>query len=985
MKNAIKLVLLSICAAATSAPLAQEETPIEEVVVTGTRIQRIDLDAVSPVTSVTAQEFELSGNVNVEELLNELPGVVPSFGENSNNPGDGTARVDLRGLGDSRTLVLVNGRRWIPSTQSGVVDLNTIPSTLIERTDILTGGSSSVYGSDALAGVVNFQLKQDFEGVEITGLYDTSDENDASRYNVDITIGGNFAGGKGNAVVYASIAERDPLLRGDRDFSRVVLTELRDESGNLIRDENGNGQLVPGGSSAIPGMRVSPDTTGGPVIDPDGMANSGDEFNTIRFEPDGTAVPYNTPQDLYNYSPPNYMQIPQERYMVMGMAHYDIADRAQIYGEYVATKNEVDRELAPANAFLGSFEVNPDSPFFDQPTQAALGQPATFDAEGNQLTFGRTDTDGDGDIDDDDNAILGSIGRRFVEAGSREALDSRNAMRALVGMRGDFLERWSYDFYASYSRLDRAERLNDLLSESRFRQASLVDDTGMACQDPSGGCVPMNPFGAGNISQAALDFAEIGASNFTSINQEVYNISATGELASISDHAGPMMLVVGFERREDDSSFRPDFFLGTGDVLGAGSTEPTAGEVKVNELFGELDVPIVAGMPGAQELGAWLSGRVSDYNNIGTVGSFAGAIRWAPVEQLRFRAGFQRAIRAPNVSELFAGQFEVGPPAVDPCSAFGAAGENPSQTLIDLCVQSGVAPDAIGFVPRDSEITGRFGGNPNLKEEASDTITAGIVFRPVEGLDITVDYFDIEIDDAIDVLGGGVSNTLDLCYNQVQDPNSPFCQAITTEAGQPFTRLPDNHVDFVRVLNANTAALETSGIDFSANYMTNFDAGWFGDGSTLSVGFRSTYLTSLEETPVAARPDIVFDCAGNFGGICDNSLPDFKANTRVTWQTGPLTLAMLWRHIQGPKDEVIEFDGVDPSDLVVPQISDANYLDLTAGYRLNDNFNVNLGLMNIFDEAPPVLGDQQDGANTYPLLYDVIGPRVFLRASYTWN
>lgn len=966
IRQAVRLALLSTGAAAASAPVLAQQTgqegEIEEIVVTGTRIQRYDLDAVSPVTSVNSEEFQLSGNINIEQKLAELPNTIPSFGPSSNNPGDGTARVDLRGLGTSRTLVLVNGRRWIQSTQFGVVDLNTIPGTLIERVDILTGGSSAVYGSDALAGVVNFQLKQNFEGVEITGLYDITSEGDAEKYNFDITIGGNFDGGRGNAVIYAGYANREPLFQDDRDFSFFALTESTDANGNPI--------LVPGGSSGIPGTRVF----GGPTIDPDGVANSGDEFTLGRFEPDGSGAPFVDPDDRFNYAPDNFLQLPQERYTVMGMAHYDISDQFQVYGEVLSVNNKVDQELAPTPAFLSTLEVNPDSPFFSSSVQAAL--------DGI-----RSDTNGDGVIDDTDNAYLGFIGRRMVENGSRQALNTRDGTRLLIGLRGEINDRWSYDAYYNFSRLNETGLLNNDVSETRFRQAVLVDDSGTACQDPSGGCAPLNIFGAGNISQAAVGFVNVGAANVTNIDQMVVSGSITGELGELGN-AGPVMVAFGAEYREDDSSFRPDEFLSGGDVLGFNAGEATVGSFDVTEVFGEVDIPLIADAPFAQEVGIWLAGRYSDYSNIGGVSSYAGALRWAPIDQLRFRAGYQRAVRAPNVGELFQGQAQGFPGATDPCSVDGTAGSgSASQALIDLCVASGVAPADVGvFTQANTQIQGIFGGNPNLQEEESDTFTLGVVVEPIDGLDFTIDYFNIEISDAIDVLGGSVGNVLDICYNQIQDASSTFCQAITTRAGgQPFTRRPDGNVDIVQVLNENIAGFETSGVDFNANYVTDFDAGLFGEGSTLAVNFRSTYLDKYEIIPVVGL-DTVFECAGNFGqNACNDAFPEFQAFTRVTWETGPLGISMLWRYISGPQDEDIDNAGTDPSTLAVAELDAANYVDLTFTYQFVENLDVNLGFRNIFDEEPTLIGDQQEQANTFPELYDVFGPRIFLSLGYRWQ
>jgi outer membrane receptor protein involved in Fe transport len=402
LSQAVKLALLSAgtTAIASSPVLAQEGVEeIEEIITTGSRLVRTDLEAV----------------INVEQKLNELPAVLPSFGPTSNNPGDGTARVNLRGLGTARTLVLVNGRRFVPSTQSGVVDLNTIPGTLIKQVDVVTGGASAVYGSDALAGVVNFQMIDDFEGVEISGLYDVTTEGDAEKYNFDITLGGNFDNGKGNATVYAGYTKREALFQGDRDFSAFSLTDVAPVGTPGQNPKTGiGGPLGAGGSSGVPGTRVF----GGPPV-----TVGGNTFNIGTFDSTGQALPWVEPDSRFNYAPDNYLQLPQERYVIAAMAHYDISDSVTAYTELNYANNLVPQELAPTPAFTGYMEVNPDSPFFSPEVQASL------DAI-------RTDTNGDGIIDGDDNAILPYIGRRMVENGSRQSVDRRNIFRLLVGLRG---------------------------------------------------------------------------------------------------------------------------------------------------------------------------------------------------------------------------------------------------------------------------------------------------------------------------------------------------------------------------------------------------------------------------------------------------------------------------------------------------------------------------------------------------------------------
>lgn len=908
---------------------------VEKIQVVGSRLKRQNLTSVTPVVEVSDFEFDISGNLNIEQKLAELPSTLPAFGPSSNNPGDGTATVNLRGVGTARTLVLVNGRRWVPSRQDGVIDLNTIPASLIENVEIITGGASAVYGSDALGGVVNFNLVDDFEGVEMSALYDITGEGDGEKFNFDITMGGNFADGKGNAVVYMGYSERKPVFQADRSFSDVALTES-------------GGVLVPGGSSGVPGTRIF----GGPTL-PNG------EVLGI-FNPDGSGRAFQDPADRFNYAPDNFLQLPQTRHTMQAFAHYYLADNARLYGEMTYVRNLVPQELAPTPAFLGTLAVNPDSPFFGADVQTAL------DGE-------RTDTNGDGVIDGDDNASFGFIGRRMVENGSRQSVDTRTAFRMLVGLDGDINDYWTYDMYFSRSILDQSNTLNNDVSETRFRQAVLVTDDGTACQDSSGGCAPLNIFGAGNISQAAIDFINVGATNLTNIQQDVFLASVAGELPFTMPGADEAVsMAFGFERRRDQSNFRPDTFLSSGDVLGFNAGRATVGSYSSSEYFAEVSVPILAGKELAEELSVWGALRSSNYSNIGSVTSYATALNYKPTESIGLRLGVQRAVRAPNVSELFLGQANGFPPATDPCSAGGISGD----TDTALCIATGVPSGQVGvFTQANTQIEGLFGGNPDLQEETSDTLTVGLILEPVEGLDITIDYFDIEIEDAISVLGGGVDNVLDICYNQVKDVNSAFCQAIQ--------RRPDGNVNVVNVLNENIAKISTSGVDFNVNYQTDVNFGLYEDTSVISVNFRSTFLDKFDVQPVADLPTVNV-CAGSFGNTCGIPRSEFQYNARVNWSTGPLTVSALLRYLSPVDDDTIENGGALAEDLVVPELEAAYYVDLSAAYAVTDDFKVNFGVRNLFEEEPTPVGNQQQQANTFPEVYDLLGRRLFLSATYTF-
>ncbi|RBP53295.1 TonB-dependent receptor plug domain-containing protein [Arenicella xantha] len=909
---------------------AETATALEEVIVTGSRIRRPDLASVTPVSVVSGEEFKISGNLNVEQKLAELPQTLPSFGPSSNNPGDGTARVDLRGLGTARTLVLVNGRRYIPATQTGVVDLNSIPGSLIKQVDVTTGGASAVYGSDALAGVVNFQLIDDFEGVEISGLYDVASEGDAEKVNIDLTMGGNFDDGRGNATVYTSFSKREAVYQGERDFSQFALTENSD-----------NTALVPGGSSGIPGTRVF----GGPTL-PNGQTLG-------RFNTDGSGAPY-TSSDAFNYAPDNFLQLPQERYLISAMAHYDLTESARLYSELAFSRNQVDSELAPTPWFT-TLPVNPDSPFFAPDVQSAL----------NGI---RSDTNGDGVINGNDNATLSYIGRRMVEVGSRQSLDTRDGNRILVGLSGEINDVWSYDGYYSRSVLDRIQVQNGNISRSRSLQAALVTDDGLACQDPSNGCVPLNIFGEGNISAAAADFIRIGAINVTSITQEVWQGSVSGLVGSLPTTDQQIGVVAGLEYRKDFSRFQPDTALSSGDVAGFNAGNPTVGGFDVTELFTEIRVPLT------DQVEAWGAYRYADYSNIGGVSSYATALSFAPTDKMRFRAGFQSAVRAPNVAELFSGGGNGFPGATDPCSADGF---DPASTDAALCAATGVAASQVGvFSQANTQIQGLFGGNTNLSEEESDTFTLGAVFQPTENLDITVDYFDIQIENAISILGGSVNNVLDICYNQVKDINSAFCQAVTRRA--------DGQVGIVNVLNENISSLETSGVDLNIGWTKDLDFGLGGEGSTLEINSKATYLLDFDVTPVAELAG-TNECAGSFGNTCGSPLNELIVNTRVTWNTGPWGFTGLIRYLSAVDDDTIATQDANRADILVDKLDAEIYLDLAATYAFSDDFSVNFGVNNILDTEPTQIGDQQEQGNTFPSTYDLLGPRVFLSANFRFR
>lgn len=901
------------------------------IVVTGSRIARRNVESAAPIAVVSDQEFKLSGTVNVENVINTLPQVIPGTTSFSNNPGGGVATLNLRGLGSSRSLVLVNGRRQMFFDTSQVVDLNTIPSFLIDSVDVVTGGASAVYGSDAVAGVVNFRLKQDLEGVIAGGQYGLTEEGDGSRYNAYVAIGGGFADGRGHATVYAEYYKREAILQGARSYTTDVL------------GDDGAGGFVAGGSSTLP----------------EGLIRYQGDGNTAGTEFDANGiVKFNQPGDfsswdgsLYNYGPANYLQVPQERYLMGGFADYEFSDGHTVYAEVSFVNNRVPNELA-ATPVTGTFTVNLPS------IQSFLN--AADYAQLVQLEASETTNPGDDNID-----LF--LQRRVVETGSRNSLDERSAFRTLLGFRGDITDNLSYDAYYSYARTRNGNIQSGNVSRSAF--AAGLDGTG----------TPINIFGLGTLTPAAVNQISILAQNTDISVLQVASAAINGTLGNFGMGADDIGFAVGVEYRKMKSEFIPDTALSSGDVIGFNGGLPTSGSYDVKESFAELRLPILGPDSGIHMLEATGAVRYSDYSleAVGGVWTYAGGLEFAPIRDVKFRGQYQRAVRAPNVGELFGGQAQGFPGATDPCAVPANAGD---ATIQALCIATGVpAGSPLLFTPGlqlNTQIQGLFGGNPDLQEETSTSYTFGAVLQPsfVPGLTVSVDYFNIEVNGAISTLGGGLANSLNLCYNVIQDATSPYCQVFAA-ARNAQGILDDTNP--AQILNANTARLAVNGVDLEVNYSTPVGFSLTGAGeSRLNFNFLGTYTHTNSLTPVEELPDEVNECAGKFGQLaCGNPTPKYKWTSRLSFIDGPLTTSLRWRHMSAVSDD-------DP-DVVysTERLPAYNLFDLSFAVDVNDNVTLSTGVNNLFDKKPFAIGDNQEQGNTYPSTYDVLGRDFFVSAA----
>ncbi len=958
VKNLSKkqLLLTTLLSAATiasfSAPVAaQDNDDGDEIIVTGSRIKKQDFVSNSPVATVSAEQFEKTFSINTENLLNSLPQTVPGLDRTSNNPGNGSATVDLRGLGANRTLVLVNGTRQVPFGQDGVVDLNTIPVSLIENVEVLTGGASSVYGADAVAGVVNFILDEDFEGFESNIGYSITDRADAGLFNLSGTLGANFDDGRGNVVLDVSYANRDQLFQGDREFSQVALV-----------DNGGSTALQPGGSSGIPQGALFTGLNFGNGVTANGV-----------FTNDGGLRPFvatGADNDFYNYAPVNFLQLPQERFTITSLGSYEINNHVEVYARGSFSQNRVDSQLAPTPIFAPVGGESTPFSLDGNPFLTPQAQQLISDAIGSGV-----DTDGDG-IDDTAVPAGFNLRRRLEEVGPRVTSDINDVFQITLGARGDINDTWSYDAYFQEGRTVRALTQLGNVSRTRFAQALLLADAdedgnvdvdangNPSCADTSSngaatGCVPLNLFGAGNISQGAADFLNTAVASTAEFQQTIVQGNLSGDLGKYSLTEEPIGVAIGAEYIETEADFRPSQDLAAGNIAGFNGSPPSGGTIDVYSVYGELFVPLLSDLPFAESISLDLAGRYSDYSTTGENYTYKIGGSWTVNDQFRIRGNYNRAVRAPNIAELFAPIAQNFPGAQDPCSANG----NPTAAVTAVCIATGVPANNVGSVNINTisgQVQSLGGGNPNLDVETADTFTVGVVVEPdlVPGLSFSVDYYDIVIDDAIAAFGGGAQNVLTTCLTNADlgGVGSQFCDVIQ--------RNSDGSIQSISLQAQNVAESSVAGIDILARY--GFEFADYGD---FNISYNSTI--NLENDFIAFEGDNTITCDGEFGTTCGEPDPSYRHRVTGGWNKGPFAAQIVWRYVGSVDDDAA------PGTNFVEDIEAFNYFDASASWDLTDNFAITVGMNNVFDKNPPIIGDNDEQANTFPATYDVFGRTLF--------
>jgi outer membrane receptor protein involved in Fe transport len=893
----------------------------ETIVVTGTRIQRRDYEAESPIATVTAEAIQATGQLNTEAVLNTLPQVVPGFTAFSNNPADGTATVDLRGLGPTRTLVLVNGRRLNPSVNDGTVDLNNVPSRLIKRVEVVTGGASAVYGSDALAGVVNFVLDDSFQGIDLGSQLSQSAQGDGRERQLDLLVGGNFADDRGNMVAYASWYDREQVLQAARDYTRI----------NFATDPT-----LRGSSTGVAG-RFDPlasdpfATRGAKVVNPDGSVRN---FIGLIPEANDGLAPAGV-GDRYNFNPVNNLQTPAERVTIGALGHLDLSESIKAYTELLYVDSKNSQQLAPTPAT--GLTVLPTSPLLSDDVRALLA------GRVNAATGLPSDPN-----------LPAIFRRRMLEVGAREQDNRSKLQQITLGFKGDLpIEGWKFDAYYQYGRTEFTNFIKNDVSRSRLEAAINGCPADFAQFVP--GCVPADIFGANTLSRAAVDFVRLNFTDQLNFERQLVDASINGNLFKLP--GGDVGFAVGAEWRQDSSDYTPDQAKDRGDILGFNAAHPISGSFDVRELFAEVLLPLASEQSFVKKLDLSLGARVSDYSTVGNVASYKAGLTWAPTQTLSLRTMFQAATRAPSVFELFEAGDQGFPPYIDPC----AGAEDPA--TVAFCQRQGIT-DPANFAQNNQQVETFFFGNPKLKEESSDTITAGFVVRPqsLQTLQLSVDYWHIKVDDFVNYLNGGSQGVIDACFAS-GDLNSPAC--FSQQLNAPLIFRDASGELKVNVPTVNASRLTTSGVDLQLDYGIPF--GFAGGRDRLNVNLLVSWLHKYDLDGI--------DYAGTSGAYnIGGSWPRYKANARFMYGWGPVDVSLNLQYIDAMLNQGLNPAFGDPGPYASPAAR--LYEDLSANWHATDRVDVALGVRNLTNRKPPQFDNPVD-QNTDPSTYDVLGRAYF--------
>ena len=1017
--NYINLAVRACISAAALGPvvysnsaLAAEEAELEAVVITGSRIAQPNLEGISPVTTVNAQDFKNAGVTRVEDLLNSLPQVFAGQASTVSNGSDGTATVDLRGLGAARTLTLINSRRMMPgepgTSGSLAADINAIPASLIKRVEVMTGGASATYGADAVAGVVNFIMDTDFTGLRLDAQYSffqhsnnnnivppllaarraagfsgfdepKSNVTDGGGYDLTATMGTDFADGAGHITAYVGYRTVDEVTQDNRDYSACT-----------IQNTNATTLQCGGSLTGAPGHVILYDSGTSTVY---GFAAGRQLIAAVN---------------RYNFAPTNYFQRPDTRYTGGVFANYDISDSVKPYMEFMFMDDRSVAQIAPSGDFGNTLMINCDNPLIS-------AQQAGIICDGENLingflgTFPLTDVSNPGDppiafIDPTTgvpyNKAFFQPLRRNVEGGPRRDDLQHTSFRTLIGTKGDLNAAWSYDAYYQFGRTNYAESYHNEFSISRLNRAlDVVAGPGGVpiCRSVRDGsdplCVPYDILSGGTISQAAVNYLSATGFKRGQINQYIGSASMTGQLGEYgmktpwSDLG--MGVAFGAELRKDSLELTTDNAFATGDLSGQGApTLPISGNIKTQDLFAEAQLPLITdGVVYDLTLNAGY--RYSKYdtsaNNSFNTDTYKFGFEFAPIRDVRFRAGYNRAVRAPNIQELFAPIYVGLDGSTDPCAGFTITAADTGCLAQGLTVGQNVAGNPAG------QYNGLLGGNPDLLPEKATTKSIGVILEPsfLPGFSFTIDYYDINVENAIQ--GFGSDAIVTTC---TVNPTPEVCGLIHRNPVTGSLWLTSD--GYIENLQSNIGGVKTTGFDFNAAYTYSL-----GDLGKLGFSLVGTLIDKFEVDNGISTP---YDCVGYYGATCSNlsgtptaPTPEWRHNAKVTW-TMPNGFGgqLQWRYLSSVK---VDFSSTNPTlagpfDEFSAKLSSRSYLDLAAWYTFDEKYTFRFGINNLMDTEPPLVSSGRSNGtrnacptgpcngNTYPAMYDSLGRYIFAGISF---
>lgn len=1022
----------AMAAAATVPAYAQDQdaepAATQTVVVTGSRIVRQDYEANSPITSVSQGAIVNNADLTLETALNNLPQIVAGGTTTSNNPpNNGQANIDLRGLGANRNLVLLDGRRPMVSANDLTVDVNTIPSALIDSVEVITGGGGAVYGADAVAGVVNIKLKKNFEGFNLSTSYsDSTVYHDSKDWSVNALLGGNFADGKGNAVLAFDKTSREALIKSQRPFSVFATSTTGTPPQGVLRWSGAN--PIPEGAVdalfATYGVAANnvAAQSGRIQFNQDGSLYFSGVFNNANLDVQNFRDPIDAGVNSrffpdfysYNFDSVNILTLPLDRTSLMTNFHYEQSERADFFGSLSWTEYTASTALAPTPVPSiptrgpgRCLATEVCSSQIDVPTlvtanpriTGSLVVPYTMGSATNnkyisadlqQLLNARTG---------DDLNLVGSgpneaflYGIRPVSFGLRQEDYENTVTQYLGGVRGLISSAGNWGYEASFSE-GRTEI--DVTQNGNIQTQLLTDVLANPDTAVNGACADWNPFGSAAVPAGCISALAVKTATSLSMKQQIAQAFVHGDLFDMP--AGAASVVVGVERRKFDYDFNPG--TGAGAISGFNTQEPEGGNNVFNDIFGEALFPLLRDAPGAKSLDLSIGYRQSKSqfedeiaalkNEKQTDDSYKAELSWAPLDLLRVRTSYQRAVRAPNFSELFqaGGSF---PQIFDPCSAGSAIRNGPNAAAVTaLCVAQGIAPGAIGAFQATPGAQAFIdtSGNTALKPEKADTVTFGVVFgvpsesQWLERFRASVDYYKIKVDDAI--LIPDVNSGIAACFNYFgtnptySNTANPYCAGLIRSgdiAGIADVNSPDETFQSI-----NGGTVNTSGIDLQIDY--GFDLNWMGLPESAG-GIKMNLLISrlldykLKDTP--GVPEIDYAGTINYfgGGISlGQTFPEMRAVLTTDYSFSKFGVSLRGRFIDKMDNRAsVQYAGENS----FTGVGSVVYWDVAAVYKFMENSELRIGLNNAFDKQPPTYAPNiQSG--TDPATYDVIGRRAFAR------